>query len=1556
MKNNKLKFSPVNASENIVNKYTRYLNTIFNIEDVYYREQFLEQQKNKSNFAKGPYLDVIDSFESGKTLNELIDEGILPYRFKNLNMNMDRPLYKHQEEAIKKIINGKSIVVSTGTGSGKTESFLIPILRELILEDEKGTLNSGVRALIIYPMNALANDQIERLRDILKDYPSITYGSYTGQTKQGYNEACYEFKKLNNGLEPNENELISREQMISNPPNILITNYAMLEYLMVRPKDSEFFNENNADKWKFIVLDEAHVYNGSIGIEVSMLLRRVKAKLCNNTIQYILTSATLGGKNDNKKVAEFAKSLCDTSFNEDDVVRAIRISMNEPPTIKCLNKEIYNKLAYNIDNEDEINRLLKYILKVDYVLNYKEALYDMVINDKNYWDIRKVLTSNPCTIETISQKLNWTEKEVEDFVVVASKCYKNDKKLFDAKYHMFIKAVEGAYITLKPTRKFFLDRQEYYYDDTGKYAVFEIAICSKCHAIYLIGKLENNYLKQTNKNNNKNKAIFLLADSISNEDDDHLLEQENINVESYYICSKCGKIFKEKSSKALQCEHSKEFYTRVFKADVRNENGTLNKCLKCEGVSNVGILRTFFTGQEAVTSVIATAIFEELPKEEKKIIKNDTNENKYDDMGFEEYYDKDIEMSVDKSRQFIAFSDNRQAAAYFATYLQDTYINILYKRIIIETLKNTKENERKLEYFIEDIIYYMEKAKIDGDKKKEAWKSILKELVDNNMSNSLMSLGIIKIGIDSSNIKANTVLNLSKEEMCDLINVLLLGLLSDAAFYYDINLNLADKEYFTNNGVEFGYTLSDSNQKGYIRSFIPTKESGNNKRLDYLCKIINVVLGEKKLDAKKFLISLWDKVLINREFIKHDNGKFKVNLLKMNVIKEKETYICPVCKKITMYNVKNVCPTFKCQGKLKKINIEEELKNNHYYVMYNNLDISMLKVREHTAQLNKETAYKYQQDFKQKKINVLSCSTTFEMGVDVGSLETVFMRNMPPSPANYAQRAGRAGRSLESVAYALTFCNKSNHDFTFFKYPEKMIKGEITPPMFNINNDKIAIRHVYASSLGYFWSKYPEYFSEVSKTIGETDEGLNKLLKYFREKPDNLKDYLINFLPEELILKLKIKNYGWLDKLIGKEGTLTKAVYEYKYEVKLLGDSVNEALNTGKKVDFLQERINRYKKENILTFLSRKNILPKYGFPIDTVELKVIDKSNNDKLGIELQRDLSIAISEYAPSCQIVANGNLITSRYIRKIPTLSWKIYDYIRCDKCNSLNIEIHTDSLNNEKFEYCNYCKKRFEKEKKSFIIPEFGFEADYKIEKPSLRKPERIYRAEASYSGYGKNYQFKDYNLENVKCQIGIHKSDEMTILNESNFYVCEECGFTELNKKGAFSNIIKNKHKKSNGVYCKNQQLKKYSLGYRFETDIIVLKFLKPIINNFEQGMSILYALLKSICISLNIEQNDISGCLGYFYNEEFREGNYALILYDRTPGGAGHVQRLYEEEILKKVLKETEILINDCNCGGKEGDTSCYGCLRTYYNEKYHDILKRSYVLDFFKKIKNESV
>ena len=280
-------FNVIEASKKITGKYKRYLKTMFDIADPDYKRIFEEKIEADKSFSRGPYLDVVDSFKRGKEVSELIDEGILNSDFKNIHDIYVKTLYSHQLDSLIKIKEGNNVIVSTGTGSGKTESFLIPIFNHLMDEKkENGKISSGVRALIIYPMNALANDQLKRLRNLLKDYSDITFGAYTGQTENRRDNALRLYKKLYGEDEnPLVNELISREEMKKNPPHILITNYAMLEFLMLRPEDNVFFNGGYANKWKFIVLDEAHTYNGSTGIEVSMLLKRVVAELPSSNIQ-----------------------------------------------------------------------------------------------------------------------------------------------------------------------------------------------------------------------------------------------------------------------------------------------------------------------------------------------------------------------------------------------------------------------------------------------------------------------------------------------------------------------------------------------------------------------------------------------------------------------------------------------------------------------------------------------------------------------------------------------------------------------------------------------------------------------------------------------------------------------------------------------------------------------------------------------------------------------------------------------------------------------------------------------------------------------------------------------------------------------------------------------------------------------------------------------------------------------------------------------------------------------------------------------------------------------
>ena len=314
------KKNPIEKSEYIREEYKEYIRSSFELSNSDLRSAF-ETQLEKEQLFKGPYVALDLPFQRGKNINQLVEDGSLCKSFKNLgNLNLERPLYAHQEEAIHHICSGKSAVVTTGTGSGKTECFLYPILNEILRDIENGKNDAGINALFLYPMNALVNDQIERIRKMLTPCKDITFGFFSGDTEEKVSSNYREKYGEENDTVIPENELVSREEIRKNPPHLLFTNYSMLEYLMIRPNDYSIFAPEKLSNWKFVVLDEAHTYNGSLGIEISLLLRRVTA-LAERKPRFILTSATLGKKGESEKdIVRFAKNLTSVDFSESDII------------------------------------------------------------------------------------------------------------------------------------------------------------------------------------------------------------------------------------------------------------------------------------------------------------------------------------------------------------------------------------------------------------------------------------------------------------------------------------------------------------------------------------------------------------------------------------------------------------------------------------------------------------------------------------------------------------------------------------------------------------------------------------------------------------------------------------------------------------------------------------------------------------------------------------------------------------------------------------------------------------------------------------------------------------------------------------------------------------------------------------------------------------------------------------------------------------------------------------------------------------------------------------
>ncbi len=562
---------PLETTNKIRDTYLRYLKTLYPFQDPQIRDEFTRALETPNLLVKGPIVEISPAFELGSSIKDLVQEGVLNSRFSQLcsdELPYERKLYLHQEDAIRKVVAGKNIVVATGTGSGKTEAFIIPILHHLLEEEQNNSLPTpGIRALLLYPMNALANDQLKRLRRALSDYPSITFGRYTGETKHWREDAKQKFQLSY----PNEpllvNELHSREEMQETPPHILLTNYAMLEYLLLRPQDAPFFDGAHAQSWRFIVLDEAHVYDGAQGIEIAMLLRRLKDRVVQSEIgklKFIATSATLGGgRKDYPAVAEFASDLFgeifdyrETNREQQDVIEASRVSIQSlGPTWGDGESSLYKELiqltlsntGMNFNETQFFEILDRNKIPEDVITQIKAqssngsdympkdlALHALLKGDGRVHRLHSALAGNPSNLEKVAEIIFTGEKQASQLMVhlvalaVKARPSHDAAPLLPARYHVFARALEGAFLCLNDAAhidkdqsnsppRLFLKRHELC--PTCRSPVFEVAMCARCGLTYLVGELrQGNQLPESHPLPYEKEKIYFIQE-ISAPDD-----------------------------------------------------------------------------------------------------------------------------------------------------------------------------------------------------------------------------------------------------------------------------------------------------------------------------------------------------------------------------------------------------------------------------------------------------------------------------------------------------------------------------------------------------------------------------------------------------------------------------------------------------------------------------------------------------------------------------------------------------------------------------------------------------------------------------------------------------------------------------------------------------------------------------------------------------------------------------------------------------------------------------------------------------------------------------
>lgn len=1580
-------FDPIAASQEIRDSYIDYITTTFHMADDTYQKQLHSALREEGAVARGPFLDIGGSFETGKTLRELMEEGVISSLFDRLEpipeaereLKLDRPLYRHQEEALRKASRGMNLVITTGTGSGKTESFLLPIIQHLLKEQEAGTLGPGVRAIIIYPMNALANDQMKRMRALFKQYPWIRYGVYNGNTEHSQAKALIEYRRTfqdQNGqsLDPAPNEVISREVMQQEPPHILITNYSMLEYMMIRPKDDAVFT--NAEL-RFIVLDEAHIYKGATGMETSLLMRRLRARISRpDSVQYILTSATLGGPEADSEVLQFAARLSGVNFQKEGIIRSKEKHppMDNPQDFPL---NLFEELHQFPQHTGEI--LKKY--QADFALDKGDAekLYRLCLHSNLFSRLRQVAKGSVTVAElkrTLTEGNPLTTAQLVAFIDVCARAELDGASLIKPRYHFFVRALEGAYITLGMDKRLFLQRKEYLSPEEGNIRVFEAAVCGDCGRVAIVGKEEDGFLRQTAQRGlHDNADYFYITQDLDEElFEDEDAEEKSNAPEEFVVCAKCGAIAPyadvklEQNSKYKHfCDHGSTYWIKVRKATKREGKGAI--CPAC----GFGSLRRFYLGSEAATSVLGTELFEQLPSEE---VTEETPSVSNTRRSLFSRTPPSRLVRKKRTRQFLCFSDSRSEAAFFASYMERSYQEFLRRRgiwCVAEMFRQQGRDTVSVAEFVLALTRFFEVnrcfAEWDEDSqdtgllaavsKSNAWVAVLNEMFNARRSTSLVSLGVLYFEYTKNDGFASAFqdeFGIPEADARALWELLVQdGIFTGALYTSDQALTAAEREYVFFSPVEkklhLMKTAADS-KHSWISGWRGRKRSNGNYYVNSKLLRLSRGLGISFEDADELLADYWDNVLVpDKEDFQFDAKDFRVRIGGTPGV---QFYRCKKCGRVTPFFVRGRCASVKCSGTLEPFDPQPEWDDNHYAKLYRSNQVEPLYIKEHTAQLAKDQQTRYQEAFVHKKLNALSCSTTFEMGVDVGSLETVYMRDVPPSPANYVQRAGRAGRSKGSAAFVLTYAKLSSHDFTYYQDPAAMISGNIKAPVFEIENEKILSRHIYAVAIGTFLKENPWVYDGDGQATFLLEGGYEKLKEFLARKPKSLQDILLRSIPLQMHQRMGLLDFSWVERLCGEDGVLEIAIQDFRGTVAEMEKQVTTcrrrndmegAGNWSRNLRFFRcGKQDNAGKKSFISFLVRNNVLPKYGFPVDTVEL-IPDKNAMGKdRSLQLARDLQMAIAEYAPGAQVVADGKMYTSRYIRKMPNKtgesSWERGYYCpQCPSCGQPNFTREPITSAGRECVSCHriigyrYWRKTLE--------PRMGFVAEPEVRPVPMHQPERDFKTDDYYIGdpHRNLIQKRVFQVNDQILSIESTSNDSLVVVGQSAYTVCPVCGY-------ATEGPLPLKHKNSNGFPCRNQDGKgtEYRLSHDFKTDVVRLSFFTEKAADMTVMLSVLYTLLEGLSRELEIERTDIKGCL--FWEDLGEKMGYAIVLYDSVAGGAGHVRRMVTDhgEIFQRVLRRGLAVADDCSCG-----SSCYQCLRNYYNQKIHDLLDRKAAVEFLR-------
>jgi superfamily II DNA/RNA helicase len=1064
--------------ENVVQQYREYLSSFLSIADERIKEE-VSKSFEGNGFIPEPLIQFNPSFQKGESLEDLERAGEIHPNVKTAFGKYN--LYKHQIEALRIGMSGKGFVVTSGTGSGKSLTYLATIFNNIF---QKGTNKSkGVKAILVYPMNALINSQEEEIKKYAENFGGsfpISFAKYTGQ--EG----------------PDQREWVKNEQ-----PDIILTNYMMLELIMTRQSES-WMRDSIKDNLEFLVFDELHTYRGRQGSDVSLLVRRIKS-WCSKEFVCIGTSATMSSEGTplekKQKVAEVATTIFGSSYSPNEIIGEYLETCTDGKQYTPF--ELRTTIDQGIDQNGDEQTFMAHPLTN--WLELKIALKDnngtlergkpKTLNEIAN-ELKNETEHDLSTIEnTLKDLLRWTE-----YLNETNRLAGNRKSFLPFRFHQFISQTSTVsvtlesrtqrHITIKPGRYVKNDGDEklLYPVLFSRYSGFDF-ICVKKdvdNQTFLprnpaepISPKKMEDLKGDNLREENFSEGYLVLDEgedFWNEDPIEIAPPEWLNSSetefkpAYKWLMPKKVYFKSTGEYSESPDYPLQGWFIPVKlridptAGVIYEDPQTNESTKLMSLGN--------EGRSTATTIMSYAVVSELFKQKEAV----------------------------ENQKLLSFTDNRQDASLQAGHFNDFLSSVRLRSGLHFALEN---NPSGLDvHTIADRVFEELKLK-EVDFAKDP--SANPKYPDEDNERALKIYLLYRIFQDLKRGWRYTLPNLEQTALLRIQYKNLKRLSADdeefkhIPFFNDLNAEAREEiltqllNFFRTNYALHHRIILDhkSESQSILKDKLDSSKLWSLDHHEYIESpnyMVSVVPGKSRQKGIGF-ISMGARSYIGKYF------KRKMQEVKHPVMSKDDfkTFIEALCDKLTEVKIMSrkegllgssgvitgyllktdYIQWFPGDGTTVEIDKTRfntyrnlELKPNRYFQNLYRTDFSKYSKeiigREHTGQLSSVDRIEREDQFRKGEISTMFCSPTMELGIDIANLNIVHMRNVPPNPANYAQRSGRAGRSGQT-AVVFTYCSAwSPHDQNYFNAADTMVAGSVAAPRIDLKNEELLTSHFNA--------------------------------------------------------------------------------------------------------------------------------------------------------------------------------------------------------------------------------------------------------------------------------------------------------------------------------------------------------------------------------------------------------------------------------------------------------------------------------------------------------------